>query len=43
MYLKIQPYIDTMNKVISEKDKKQMSLLLEKCRKTLDEIVETQI
>lgn len=43
MYLKIQPYINTMNKVISEKDKKQMALLLEKCRRTLDEIVETQI
>ena len=43
MYLKIQPYINVMNKAISEKDKKQMSLLLEKCRKTLDEIVETQI
>ena len=43
MYLKIQPYIDVMNKVISEKDQKKMASLLEKCRKTLDEIVETQI
>ena len=43
MYLKIQPYIDIMNKVISDKDQKQMAALLEKCRKTLDEIVETQI
>ena len=43
MYLKIQPYIDVMNKVISEKDQKKVASLLEKCRKTLDEIVETQI
>ena len=43
MYLKIQPYIDIMNNSISEKDKKNISLLLEKCRNTLDEIVETQI
>ncbi len=43
MYLKIQPYIDLMNKSISEKDKKHISFILEKCRKTLDEIVETQI
>ena len=43
MYLILKPYIDKMNEVIGEKDKKYMSDLLEKCRKMLDEIVETQI
>ena len=43
MYRKLEPYITTLQKQIKEEERVLISQGLQKCRKILDEIVETQI
>ena len=43
MYTKLSPYMEIMNKAIKKEEQKIISKTLQKCRKILDEIVETQI
>ncbi len=43
IYVKIEPYLNIMNNVIKKEEQKAISSALQKCRKVIDEIVETQI
>ncbi len=43
MYIKLEPYINSFNNSIKKEEREMMCTILQKCRKVLDEIVETQI
>ncbi|MBQ9244700.1 MarR family transcriptional regulator [bacterium] len=43
MYKKLEPYINILNKELKKEEQEMISKSMEKCRKILDEIVETQI
>ncbi len=43
MYLKLQPYMETLNQNIKEEEFEMVSSIMNKCKNVIDNIIETQI
>ncbi len=43
MYLKLQPYMETLNRNIKEEEFEMVSSIMNKCKNVIDNIIETQI